>query len=77
MLENLLGHFIDKEEITHETIQKTLKKISTELNCSHEDFFIMIEPIDETFTMRFTIYKKEDGRPKKVRRITLKEILGS
>jgi hypothetical protein len=76
MLGNLLGGLIDTEQIVHDTIQSTLENVAEELNCTHKELFIMIKPIDESFTMKFYIYKIEQS-PKLVREITLKEILGS
>jgi hypothetical protein len=76
MLGNLLGSLIDKEQITHDTIQTTLEKLSEELNCTHKDLFIMIKPVDDTFTMRFWVYKLEEKGPKLVREIPLSEVLG-
>lgn len=76
MLGNLLGSLIDKEQITHDTIQTTLEKLSKELNCTHKDLFIMIKPVDETFTMRFWVYKLDEKGPKLVREIPLSEVLG-
>jgi hypothetical protein len=76
MLGNLLGSLIDKEQITHDTIQTTLEKLSEELNCTHKDLFIMIKPVDETFTMRFWVYKLEEKGPKLIREIPLSEVLG-
>lgn len=75
MLGNLLGGLIDKEAITHDTIQSTLENIAEELGCDYKEFFIMIKPSDETYTMRFWIYRIEKQGPKLVREITLKEIL--
>ena len=76
MLGNLLGSLIDKEQITHDTIQTTLEKLSEELNCTHKDLFIMIKPVDETFTMKFWVYKLDEKGPKLVREIPLSEVLG-
>jgi hypothetical protein len=76
MFGNLLGGLIDTEQIVHDTIQSTLENVAEELNCTHKELFIMIKPIDESFTMKFYIYKIEQS-PKLVREITLKEILGS
>jgi hypothetical protein len=76
MFGNLLGGLIDKEKITHDTIQSTLENVAEELNCTFKDLFIMIKPIDETFTMKFYIYKLENGAPKFVREIPLSEVLG-
>jgi hypothetical protein len=76
MLGNLLGGLIDKEQITHDTIQTTLEKLAEELECTHKDLFIMIKPVDETFTMRFWVYKLEEKAPKLIREIPLSEVLG-
>lgn len=75
MLENLLGGFIDKEQITHDTIQSTLEDVAEELGCNFNEFFIMIKPRNEKFEMRFDIYKIDNGKPIFIREITLKEIL--
>jgi hypothetical protein len=37
----------------------------------------MIKPTNENFDMKFYIYKMDNGTPKPVREITLKEILSS
>jgi hypothetical protein len=58
MFGQLLGGLIDKEQITHDTIQDTLEDIAQDLECSHKDFFIMIQPMDETFTMKFIYLQK-------------------
>ena len=76
MFGDLLGGLIDKEQITHDTIQETLEKLSIELQCSYKDFFVMIKPTDETYTMKFYVYKMENNVPKIVREISLKEVLG-
>jgi len=77
MFASLMGGLIDKEKITHDTIQSTLENVAEELGCSYKEFFIMIKPMDETFTMKFYIYKLENGVPKPIREITLKEIFVS
>jgi len=77
MLASMMGGLIDKEKITHDTIQKALEKVATELECTHKELFIMIKPVNETFTMVFYIYRiVEAGPPKFVREIKLVEILG-
>ena len=71
-----MGGLVDKEKITHDTIQSTLEDIAEELGVDHSKFFIMIKPVNVTFTMKFYIYQmQENGVPKPVREITLKEIL--
>lgn len=77
MFGNLLGGLVDKEKITHDTIQGTLQDVSEELNCSYKDFFIMIKPKNEKFEMRFDIFHIKEGKPTFIREITLKEILGT
>ena len=77
MLAGLMGGFIDKEQITFDTIQATLENVAEELGCNYKDFFIMIKPVNEEFVMKFYVYKMENGVPKPVREITLKEILSS
>jgi hypothetical protein len=75
MLAGLMGGFVNKEQMTFDTIQNTLENVAEELGCSFTDFFIMIKPVDGDFKMKFYIYKIENGVPKPIREITLKEIL--
>jgi len=75
MFANLMGGLVDKEQITYDTIQTTLEDVAEELGCNYKDFFIMIKPTNDDFDMKFFIYKLENGVPKMVREITLKEIL--
>ena len=77
MFSSLMGGLVDKEQITFNTIQATLENVAEELGCNYKDFFIMIKPIDEEFIMKFYIYKMDEGVPRPVREITLKEILSS
>lgn len=77
MLEGLLGAFgVDKEDITFKTIQKTLKNLSEELNCSYKELFIMILPCKEDFSMKFYVYQITPTERKYIRDISLKEVLG-
>jgi len=76
MLGNLLGGLINTQQIVHDTIQSTLEKVSHELECTHDELFIMIKPVDDTFTMKFYIYKLINNVPKLVREIPLSEVLG-
>ena len=75
MFSDLMGGLVDKEQITYDTIQTTLEDVAEELGCNYKDFFIMIKPTNDDFDMKFFIYKLENGVPKMVREITLKEIL--
>ena len=77
MFANLMGGLVDKEKITHDTIQTTLENIAEELNCNWNEFFVMIKPYNGDFEMVFYIYHQKHGEaPKFVREISLKEILG-
>lgn len=76
MLGSLMGGFVNKEQMTFDTIQSTLENVAEELGCSFSEFFIMIKPVNEEFAMRFDIYKLENGVPKFIRKIELREILG-
>lgn len=79
MLDSLLsglGGMIDKEQITIDTIQDTLEKLSKELNCRFSDLFIMIKPKSEDFSFRCDVFKYENGKPIHVREITVAEIVG-
>ena len=77
ILGDLLGGLVDKERITHDTIQTTLENIAEENQCSYNEMFVMIKPVDESFNMKFFIYHQPQGSaPKFVREISLKEILG-
>jgi len=75
MFGSMLGGLFDTESIVRDTIQSALEKIAVELQCSHNELFIMIKPINEEFDMKFYVYKIEQS-PKLIREITLKEILG-
>jgi hypothetical protein len=78
MFGSLMSGLVNTEKITHDTIQSTLEDVAEELGCSHTDFFIMIKPVNDTYTMKFWIYKIETGKaPALVREITLKEILNT
>lgn len=76
MFGELLGGLIDKEKATFDTIQATLETVAEELGCSYNEFFVMIKPIKEDFSMKFYIYKTENGSPKLVREMTIKEVVG-
>lgn len=76
MLGNLLGDLFDKEQMVYDTVKETLVDIAEELGANDKDFFIMIRPMDEKFNHKFFVCKyDENGNPKKVREVTLKEIL--
>ena len=76
MLGSMLGGLLNTEGIVRDTIQSTLENVAIELQCSHNELFIMIKPVNAEFDMKFYVYKIEQTGPKLIREITLKEILG-
>lgn len=66
-----------KENMVRDTMQEKLKSLAKELNCSHEDFFVMIQPKNADFEVRLHVYKLVEGRPKPIRDMSISEILGS
>lgn len=77
-----LDGLFNSEGLVSNTIENCLEKVAKELNCQPTDVFIMIKPTVDEFTedddkpnFRNWIYKLEDGKPKLIREITLKEIL--
>ena len=76
MLAGMLGGLLDKEQMIYDTIQTALENVAEELKCSEKDFFIMIRPSNEDFDFKLFICKyDENGNPRKVREMQLKEIL--
>ena len=82
MLGSLLGGFVNKEQITFDTIQGTLENVAEELGCSHKELFIKISASNDEFAPIFHIFKTEPytnletiPRFKFIREITLKQIL--
>jgi hypothetical protein len=82
MFSNMMGNFVDTEQITRDTIQGTLEDIAEELGCSHKELFIKISAIDEDFNPVFHIFHTKEQNDfenipnyRFVREISLKEIL--
>jgi hypothetical protein len=73
----MLSGLFNTEKIVSDTIKNSLEEIAIELQCSYKDFFVMIKPTNESFEMKFYVYKiVENNPPQFVREISLKEILG-
>jgi len=77
-----LDGLFNSEGLVKNTIENCLEKVAVELNCKPTDIFIMIKPTTNEFSdddndnnFKNWIYKIEDGKPKLIREITLKEIL--
>ncbi len=73
----LLDGLFDKEKMVANTITGCLEDLAEELNCSYSELFIMIKPNNADMQFKCWVYKIENGTPKIVREITLKEILGN
>jgi hypothetical protein len=77
MFANMLGGLVDKEQMTIDTIEACLERLSKELNCEYSQLFVMIKPTNDEFEFKCWVYKSESSSPPKmVREITIKEILG-
>lgn len=81
MFGDLLGGLIDKEAITRETINTTLKDLSEEYECSVDEIILMITPTKGKDEFTCWVYKKEANPsgvlvPMLKREIKLAEILG-
>ena len=76
MFANMLGGLMDKEQMIYDTIQSSLEDVAQELGCSYKDFFVMIRPADDEYNFKlFICTYDEQGNPRKVREMQLKEIL--
>lgn len=76
MLGELLGGLVDKEKATRETIKGSFEDFSVELAVEHHEMFITIKPTNNQFEFVIHLYKIEDGKPKVIREVPLKEITG-
>jgi hypothetical protein len=81
----MLGGLFNKEEMVNETLRNTIEDVSDELNCDAKQISIMIDAsqpqkdekgneIEYSFTC--WVYQNVEGKKKRIREITLKEILG-
>lgn len=76
MFAGMLGGLVDKEKITRDTLNDTLKELSEEYECKPTEIFLMIKPTTEKIDFKCWVYKLEEGNPVLKREITLKEVLG-
>lgn len=75
-LTGMLSGLIDSEGIVTEKIQTTLDDLSAELKePNFHNFFITIIPINEEFDFECIVYHRTAEGIKKVREITIKEIV--
>lgn len=76
MFGELLGGLIDKEKATRETITNSFEDFAEELAVNHKDLFITLKPINDKFEFVVHLYKIENGKPRVIREVPLKEITG-
>ena len=79
----ILDNLFDKEAMVKNTIENCLENLAMEMQCKATDLFIMIKPTTAEFSdennannFKNWVYRIENGSPKLIREITLKEILG-
>lgn len=72
----MLGLF-DTEKMVGGVIETSLENLAEELNCNHNELFLMIKPKNEDFEAIVYLYKIVDGIPQPIREVPLKEILSS
>lgn len=76
MLEGLLSGMVDKVQITKDYISDSLADTAAELKCDRKDLFYMIQPGTGEDDFKIFVYKTENGTPKRLREITVEEIVG-
>lgn len=76
MLGNLLGGFVDKEQITKDYITDTLESVAKQNGLESKDICFMIKPINEKFEFKVYAIKVVDNKPGSlIREVTIKEIV--
>ena len=76
MFQNLLGGFVDKEQITKDYITDALEIVAKENGLTAKDLCFMIKPINEKFEFKIYVLKVVDNKPGSlIREITVKEIV--
>lgn len=81
----MLGGFFNKEEMVNSTLQNTIEDIADELKCDAKQISIMIDASEPQKdekgneiknSFKCWVYQSIEGKRKRIREITLKEILG-
>lgn len=76
MLGNLLGGFVDKEQITRDYITDALEDVANENGLTNKEICFMIKPINEKFDFKIYAVKVVDNKPGIIiREVTIKEIV--
>ena len=82
----ILGSMFNAEEKVNDTLKNTIEDLADSLNCDAKQISILIDASEPQkdekgneikYSFTCLVYKKDnEGRKKKIREITLKEILG-
>lgn len=76
MLGNLLGGFVDKEQITKDYITDALEIVAKENGLTDKEICFMIKPTNNKFEFKIYAVKVVDNKPGAlIREITVKEIV--
>ena len=57
MLGSMLGGLFDKEGMVRDTIKSTLEDLSEELQCSFKEFFVTIQPVNDSLEFKMSIVR--------------------
>lgn len=76
MFGGLLDGMVDKVQITKDYISDSITDVVAELNCDRAEVFYMIQPGKGEDEFKIFIYKTENGTPKRIREISVEEIVG-
>jgi chorismate mutase len=80
MFESILGGLVSDEkkaEAIQEIIKDSLSDVAEEYELEPQDIFFMIQPVDKDFNFAIFVYQAGESGTKKLREISLKEILGA
>lgn len=84
MLGQILGGLFNKEEMVNETLRNTIEDVAEELNCDAKQISIMIDASEPQkdekgneikYSFTCFVYQSAEGKRKRIREITLTEIL--
>lgn len=76
MLGNLLGGFVDKEQITKDYITDALESVAKDNGLENKEICFMIKPINDKYEFKVYAVKVVDNKPANmIREVTIKEIV--
>ena len=75
-LQDLLGGFVDKEQITRDYITDAIEAVGKENGLTNKEICFMIKPTNEKFDFKIYAVKVVDNKPANIiREVTIKEIV--